>query len=60
MTASAGGVTTLAAGTMSGSATLASTGSDELGLGAVGALLALLGVMLAFAASNRPRRHHTR
>ncbi|MGO4301946.1 chaplin family protein [Leifsonia sp. RAF41] len=60
VSASAGGVMTLAAGTMSGSATLASTGSDELGLGAVGALLALLGVMLAFAASNRQRRHHTR
>lgn len=38
--------------------TLASTGSDELGLGALAALLGLVGVLALFTAANR--RHHHR
>jgi hypothetical protein len=39
---------------------LASTGSDALGLGAIAALLGLLGTVLLFGAANRERRHRTR
>jgi LPXTG-motif cell wall-anchored protein len=60
MVASVGGVVALGASSGSGTATLASTGSDNLGVGALGALLALLGVLAVFASANRERRHHTR
>jgi hypothetical protein len=54
------GASALAAGGASATRSLASTGSNELGLGALGALLALLGVMLAFSGGIRERRQHTR
>jgi len=48
-----------------GVAALAQTGSNELGLGGIAALLALLGVVLMFGARNRaakraPRIHHSK
>lgn len=57
--ASSTGATTLLAASDATSA-LASTGSDALTLGALGALLALLGTLAVFATANRERRHHTR
>lgn len=39
---------------------LASTGSDALTIGALGALLALLGTLAVFGTANRQRHHHTR
>jgi LPXTG-motif cell wall-anchored protein len=50
MVAATGAVTLLGSGA---AAALAQTGSDDQGLGAIAALLALVGVVLMFGARNR-------
>jgi hypothetical protein len=50
MVAGTGAVTLLGSGAATA---LAGTGSDDLGLGAIAALLALVGVVLMFGARNR-------